>query len=181
MTPNFLSLEFHFRFFPALLWKRLRTGGERGGTGFTLPLEFPVLFVVCCVLVIIGLPGAIDKKSVVGWIMSGIGLLGILFLIINSLTSRKDALSYDNFLPGIFFFFVLLGITAGIFTGSLNHSFRMGFLAVLGGLIVGYLIGIYTGLWFQRFGWLASIINGMAWLGVIGMIVLDMVLLAGAL
>ena len=88
--------------------------------------------------------------------------------------------SYDGFLIGIFFFFIALGISAGAFS-MLSHSLPFGLLVGLGGLIAGYLLGIFAGLWLQYLGWLSEMVNGLAWLAVFGMFFVDLVLLAGRL
>lgn len=180
MRPKFLSLEFHTRFFPAFLWSRLRPR-DRVGTGFPSAVGLQVMFVVCCILVILGLPGAVSNRSFIGWILAGAGAAGILALLINSLCSRREAPSYDGFLSGVFLFFVALGISAGVFVGTLEHSVPMGLLIGLGGLIAGYLLGIMAGLWFQYLGWLASMVNILAGLAVLGMLCVDLVLLGGSL
>lgn len=176
MTPKFLSLEFHTRFFPALLWGRLRPG-TREGTGFSSTFELYVLFGICLALAVIGLPGAITSNSVIGWAVGGIGAAGTLALIINSIISCDTPPSYDRFLTAVFFFFVMLGISAGVFAGSLQHSLALGLLVGSGGLIAGYLLGILAGLCLQLLGWLASMVNGLAGLAVLGMFVVDLVFL----
>jgi hypothetical protein len=180
LTPKFLSLEFHTRFFPALLWQRLGSKGQ-GRTGFGPPTEFPIVFVICIVLIVIGLPMAIDDGSFIGWVIAGLGGAGMLFLIINSIASRGNPPDYDAFLPGIFFFFVTLGLTAGIFTGFLEHSASLGMALGGAGLVAGYLLGILGGLYLQYLGWMAVLVNGLAWMAVIGMLGLDLVLLGGGL
>lgn len=174
--PKFLSIEFHTRFFPALLRGRLLPG-TREGTGFSSTFELYVLFGICVVLAVIGLPGAISRNSVIGWATGGIGAAGTVALIINSIISCNTPPSFDRFLTAVFFFFVMLGISAGIFAGSLQHSLARGLVAGSGGLIAGYLLGILAGLWLQRLGWLASLVNGLAGLAVLGMFVVDLVLL----
>ena len=75
--------------------------------------------------------------------------------------------TYDDFLMGIFLFFVSLGFFIGIPVGMSRHSFWLGLLASLGGLVGGYILGILSGLWMQRLGWLAVILNMLAALGAI--------------
>jgi len=181
MTPKFFSFEFHVRFFPSLLRSRLRPK-ERAGTGFPSSLEPTVALAVCFILVMIGLPSAIDNKSLFGWVLTGLGLIGFAALFIQSISSHwGEKPSYDDFLIGIFFFFIILGLTAGIFVGTMNHSFFLGLLVGLSGLLAGYVFGIFAGLWFQYLGWMAVILNLIAGLAVIGMFIVDMVLLAGGL
>jgi hypothetical protein len=177
MPPKFLSLEFHLRFFPALLWSRLRPQ-QRQGTGFA-PLSPIIIVFACILLVILGIPYAMSHGSVIGWILSGVGLAGIVALFINSIFSRSGPPSYDGFLAGIFFFFISLGITSGVFIGALERSFALGLLAGAGGFVAGYGIGIFAGLWLQYLGWMADLLNGISYLAILGMFVVDLVLLAG--
>lgn len=181
MTPKLMSIEFHARFFPSLLWNRLRPG-ERVGTGFPSTFERYIAFVACLILLALGIPGAVSSGSIIGWIMGGIGAVGMVALVINSIVSGSGAPpSFDDFLAGVFFFFVVLGITAGVFAGTLEHSLLLGLLVGTGGLIAGYLLGILAGLWFQYLGWLSAMVNALAGLAILGMLVVDMVLLSGVL
>ncbi len=179
-APEFFSLEFHARFLPSLLWSRLRPR-ERSRTGFAPGVDFIITFFVFCILIAIGIPYAIANKSILGWVTGGIGAAGILALLVRSVASSEGPPSYDDFLIGVFSFFVVLGVTAGIFVGTLEHSLRLGLMVGLGGLIAGYLLGILAGLWLQYLGWIALLVNGLAGLFVVGMILVDLVLLSGAI
>lgn len=179
MHPTFLSFEFHTRFFPALLWRGMRPR-ERGGTSFTSTGVFPILLVFCLILLLSGIPYALAHKSIIGWVLGGIGVAGMVFLFINSITSGINSPpTYDGFLKGIFFFFVTLGISAGVFVGTLNHSLTLGIPACAGGFVAGYLLGIPAGLWLQYLEWVAALLNMLAGLFVLGMFVVDIVLLFG--
>jgi len=174
--PGFLTIEFHVHFLPSLIRSRLRRV-ERTGTGFSSIFEFYVALAISTILVAIGIPNAFSHKSVTGWVVGGIGLAGILALLANSIFSYKDTPSYDRFLTGVFFFFLSLGITAGVFVGTLNHSLSLGLISGLGGLVAGYLLGILSGLWLQYLGWFSGLVNGLALLVTFGMLFVDMVLL----
>jgi hypothetical protein len=180
--PKLLSIEFHARFFPSFLWNRLRSK-QRTGSGFNSSLERYLSLVVCVILVVIGLPPAVSHGSIAGWIASGIGAAGVLAMIINSIASSwGEPPSYDDFLVGFFFFFVTLGLTAGIFISTLGHySFFQSLLTSAAGFILGYAMGILAGLGLQYFGWMAAILDPLAGLMVLGMLVLDLVLLSEAL
>jgi hypothetical protein len=179
--PKLWSLDFHARYFPAFLWRRFRSK-ERRGSGFNSPFELYIVLAVCIILAAMGAPSALSHGSIAGWAAFGIGAAGLLAMIIHSVASswgRRP--SYDDFLAGCFFFFVILGLTAGIFTSSFNHhSFFPGLLLCLAGLIIGYALGILAGLGLQYLGWLAVALNGLAYPAIIGMVVLDLVLLSGA-
>jgi len=149
--------------------------------GFTSSAEKYFLFILCLIFIVLGIPGAVLRHSVIGWIAAATGSAGIIALIINSILSRENKPDYEQFLRGVFFFFVFLGLSAGIFAGSLNHSLLQGIVIGAAGIIAGYFIGIAAGLWFQYLGWLAALVNGMAMFAVIGMFCVDLVILAGSL
>jgi hypothetical protein len=175
--PTFFSVGFHTHFFPLLLWSRLRPK-ERSGTTF-VPLEHYLVIAFCVVLTAIGIPHALNHHSIIAWLSVGIGVAGILTLAIASICSRNESPSYEDFLFGIFYFLVMLGITSGIFAGSLEHSYSIGLLGSVAGLVLGYVLGIFAGLWFQYLGLLAVVLNVLAFPAIIGLIVVDLVLLFG--
>lgn len=175
--PKYCSREFHTRFFPALLWSRLRHK-ETGGTTF-VPFEWHVVITICLVLAALGIPYAIDHHSVFAWVAGGIGSAGILILTIASIRSRRRSPSYAEFLCGVFFFLVLSGLTAGIFVGALEHSFVLGLAGSVVGLLLGYLLGIFAGLWMQYLGLLGHLLNLLAIPANIGLLVLDLLLVLG--
>lgn len=179
VVPSLLSPEFHLKFFPQLLWSRLRTGKTRsGGSGFNHNMEFIIVLFLCLILAAIGLPSALSRGSVVGWILSILGVGGILVSFIFSIFSSVGTKpSYDDFLIGTFFFFIFLGLTAGLFVGKIgHHPLSWCLLSGALGLFLGYSAGILAGLWFQCLGWLAVMLDMLAGLAIIGMIVLDLTL-----
>ena len=181
--PKFLSVEFHTHFFPSLLWGRLRPKQQRTRSGFNSSLELYIVLAVCAVLVAFGVPAALSHGSIAGWIASGLGVAGILALLVNSISSRQgEPLSWDDFLAGIFFFFIFLGLTVGIFFSTLEHfPLFLSLVLCAAGLIAGYVVGIFAGLWLQYVGWMATVLNQVAAPAVLGMLVLDLVLLSGAM
>lgn len=181
IPPKFLSLSFHTKFFPALLFNRLQPKEEEGVSfAPSVYMEATIVLTVCGVLTAIGIPSALSDGSIIGWIIGGIGMAGILALIILSVKSGLEVSpSYDNFLMGIFFFFVALGVSAGIFNGSLKHSPVLMVLGSLSGLFAGYIIGIFAGLYMQYLGWIAVLLNILAGVSIIGMVIVDLVLLFG--
>ena len=180
--PRILSIEFHTRFFPVFLWNSFRPK-ERTRSGFNSSFELYISLIVCVALVAIGLPPAVSHGSIGGWIASGIGAAGILAMIINSIASSwGESPSINDFLVGFFFFFVTVGLTAGIFISTLEHyPFLQSLLICAVGLIIGYALGILAGFGLQYMGWMAARLDPLAGLMVFGMLVLDLVLLSGAL
>jgi hypothetical protein len=171
IPPKFLSLEYHTRFFPRLLRDRLRRKKrDEQGTSFTSTTELIVTLAVCLILAIIGIPSALNRGSIVGLILSIIGVGGILAIFVLSVGAQwGERPTYDNFLAGIFFFFVSLGIFIGIPIGMGHHSPWLGALASLAGLLGGYVLGILAGLRLQHLGWMAVMVSMLAGLAAIVM------------
>jgi hypothetical protein len=164
VSPSFLSSEFHVRFLPGLLRARLRSH-RRGkeGISFTSNLEMMVTLAVCVVLAIIGIPLALTQGSILGWILTIIGIGGICVLFIQSVGSQWGSRpTYDDFLVGIFFFFVSLGVFVGIPVGMEYHSALAGVIASTVGFLAGYALGVAAGLQLQRIGWIAVTVNMVA-------------------
>ena len=89
-------------------------------------------------------------------------------LLVSSVRSQWGTRpTYDDFLAGIFFFFVSLGILLGIPVGISHRSFLLGACVSLAGLVAGYVLGIFSGLWAQRIGWMALAVNALAGLAAI--------------
>lgn len=170
--PSILSLEFHLRFFPRALWRRLgRKREER--TGFSSNLEFTIGLGLCIFLIALGIPMALKQASIVGWIVSLLGIAGILAVIIINIRDQWGTRpSYDEFLPGTFFFFIFLGLTAGLVFGETAGRW----LGIVG-MILGYFVGIAAGLIFQYLGWLSTILDALFWIAVVLMMSADLVLL----
>ena len=169
IPPKFLSLEFHARFFPRLLRDRvLRRGKETQGTSFTSTMEMMIGMAVCLTLAALGIPPAVDRGSIAGWLAAVAGIGGVLALLVSSVAAQWGTRSsYDNFLIGVFFFFLSLGIFIGIPVGMDSHSFPLGVSASLAGLAGGYAIGIRAALGLQYLGWMAGIVNMLAGFGAI--------------
>jgi hypothetical protein len=164
VPPRFLSLEFHTRFLPRLLRDRLRRKKkEEQGTSFTSTTELIIILAVCLILAAIGIPSALIRGSIVGWVLSILGVGGFLAILILSVGAQwGERPTYNDFLAGIFFFFVSLGIFIGIPVGMDSHSPWLGVLTSLAGLFGGYVLGIFAGMQLQRLGWIAVILNMLA-------------------
>ena len=180
--PRFLSAAFHTRFFPSLVWHRLRPNAQAAGSGFAnhIPIGLPIVLLICLVLLLGGLPSAVERGSPVGWAASGLGLLGAVALLVQSVRAQAGTRpTFDAFRLGVFVFFLTLGLTAGLVLGTGLPAGALKVLATLGGLVVGYLVGIAAGLWVQYLGWIAAWIELAAGLLALGMVVLDLVFLFG--
>jgi hypothetical protein len=172
MPPSILSPEFHLRFLPTVLWRRLGRKKE-GRTGFSSHLEFMIGLGFCIFLIALGMPKALKPGSIVGWIVAVLGMAGILALAIISIRNQWCTRpSYDEFLPGAFFFFIFLGLTAGFIFGE-----TVGKWLIVVGMILGYLLGIAAGVAFQYLGWLSIILDVLFWIAVVLMMSADLVFL----
>jgi hypothetical protein len=168
-NPGFFSLRYHTVFFPSVLKRQfIRAKQSNRATSFTSTLEMMIGLAICVILAIIGIPFAIPGNSVVGWIMTTIGVGGIILLLAVSIAAQwKYRPSYNDFLVWVFFFFLSLGVFAGILIGMECHSIGLGVSASLVGLIAGYCIGILAGLRVQHLGWFAVVFNFIAAFGTI--------------
>lgn len=176
--PSFFSLAFHTRFFPGVLLNRLRPRKGAGAGFYTF--DHYVALAVCLFLIVIGASRALHQRSIVGWIMFGLGSFGFVALFIHSLASQRgERPSYDSFLVGFLFLFITMGLTAGIIFGTHQQSLIRGLLIGSAGLLIGYLLGIFAGLQLQRLGWLAALLNVLADIAIIGLIIFDVLLLFG--
>jgi hypothetical protein len=167
--PRFLSLEFHVRFFPRFLRSHLKSKKMgTGGGAFTSTLEMIVSLAVCLILAVIGIPHALNQGSVLGWILTVIGAGGIIALFIQSVGSQWGSRpTYDDFLAGIYFLAVSLGIIIGIPVGMDYHAPLAGVFTSIGGFVAGHVLGIGAGLQLQRLGWIAVIANMLAGFGAV--------------
>jgi hypothetical protein len=179
--PRFFSLDFHVKFFPALLWRLLhpkKMGYESTFAGH-IRLELPVMMVVSIAFIIYGLAAAVGSGSILGWVCGFTGLGGSLYLLIISIRSTHGIRpSFEYFRVVIFLFFVVFGATVGLeaaFLYGLPYDLKI--VTGLIGFILGYFAGIVGGLWVQKLGWMASLLDVIAIAFIAGMIVLDIVIL----
>lgn len=174
-APSFFAPDFHTKFFPRLLRYRLRR--RETPRPFGAPIEYHVVVVVAGVAAVLGLPAA-ARGSLAGGVFGGMGAAVLLLLGMMSLrSSLKFRPGWQEFLPAVFFFFVMLGLTAGLYWASLHHSRWLGLLASATGILAGYVAGIVAGLWIPYLGLIAALFDGLATLAVVGMLVLDVLLI----
>ena len=180
-TPPFFSVDFHVKFFPALLLRLLHSQNRKYESTFAghISLELPVMTVVSLALGIYGFATVIGSGTILGWVCGIAGLGGFSYLLTSSIRSTLGMHpSFDYFRTIIFLFFVFLGFTIGLEMGFVYHSASgIKFIVSLTGLILGYVTGIFAGLWVQKLGWMASLLDIIAIAVIAGMIVLDIVIL----
>jgi hypothetical protein len=184
-APPFWSRDFHLRFLPGVIRRRLR--GEPQPTGFAShgTLYFTLAVFACLALIAIGLPGSVGPDP--SWVARAALLVGVLGLgraIVASLAAaRQSPPTYDAFLVDVFAFCIILGGTIGLWGAVFGaHAPARSWptaLATAAGLVAGYLVGIPAGLGFQRLGQIGTILRVLAWPAVIGLLVTAMVLLSG--
>lgn len=179
--PPLFSLEFHTSFFPALLWRLLHPKNRRYESTFAghISLELPVMVIVFIILGIYGFSTVIGSGSIIGWVCGIVGLGGFSYLLTGSIRSTTEIRpSFDYFRTIVFLFFVFLGLTIGLEIGNVCRlPYGLKLVAGLSGLILGYIVGIFGGLWVQYLGWMASLLDLIAIAAIAGMVVLDIVFL----
>ena len=188
--PSFFSIDFHLRFLPGVIRRRLFPPKETG-TRFGPGPDFLILVGGCALLLVFGLPGALGPEpTVVGVLLSLLGGGGLLALAVAGVRSVWGIPpSYEQFAVGVFFFCVAAGASAGLFYSALFVARPVVWMALaeshagehllwaLAGAVPGYLLGIPAGLWTQRLGLLATVPAVLAWPGIIGLLVTDVVVL----
>ncbi len=185
-SPRFFSRAFHLKFFPSVVWGLFRLkrmaprSGLSGHLGGHIPIEFTILTVLSAWAGLFGLMAAIGNNSIPGWIFGTAGISVFTGLLVFSIRSEAGTRpSFESFSIAVFFFFVTLGITAGLFIGAVEHSRRLGLIGVFAGLAAGYVAGTFAGLWVQRLGWMAKFFEMLAGAAVIGLVVVALVLFWG--
>lgn len=184
-TPPFFSFEFHFRFFPRVVRRLIFPQKNPDdpfsirGSGFSSTPEHMVLFAAAIISLATGLPGALAKGSLIGWFFAAAGAAGIIALLAASIASQKGCRPvYDDFRILVFLFCIFLGITCGLALGlSLRSSYPARVLLAAAGMAGGYVLGIFAGLWAQRLGWIAGLLDLLAGLCIISFIIIDIILL----
>jgi len=183
-APAFWSAEFHLRYFPALLKARLRPPPAEGFQGFRhFSLGLPVLVVTSISLLAIGIPGLVDQPfSVLNLVLTVLGGLVLTALLVLSIVSCwGEPVTYAGFEPQVFLFVLLLGVSVALFCARLIWQLQTwpAVAVMLAGLLLGYGVGIGAGLWCQVLGPLKGLLLVAALPGMVGLLVVDMVLVAG--
>src|SRR5690242_5941081 len=107
-APPFWSAEFHFRFFPRVLWTQIRNHPDSRKRHVFF--EIPIATVICGVLIAIGLPSAVDHHSIGGWGMTILGTGGLISLLAVCLHATAGSiLDYSEFEPWTFLFLAATG------------------------------------------------------------------------
>ncbi len=163
-VPRFWSAEFHLRFFPGLLLAQIKNHPD--GRKRHIFFEIPVAFVFCAILIAIGMPSALERHSIFGWLMTALGAGGTSALFVYCLRATAGTpLSYLEFEPWIFLFLTAVGVFGGWLASDALGSIWYAKGVVFLGLGLGYLSGIGAGLGIQRLGPLRAFVAMAAGFG----------------
>jgi hypothetical protein len=170
--PPVGSLDFHLRFLPLLLWRRLRSPAAGATRGHPEVILLPLFGLAVNV---IGANFGEDAR----WLAFGAGLLALLLAGIRSTRARPpQPLSWEELSLGVFTFGLLAGLGVGLIVGASGPARPWDPLMPFVGLVVGYVGGLAGGYWTQRLGTLAWLIGFSAGVLCLGVVVLDLVMLA---
>jgi hypothetical protein len=183
--PSFFSAAFHFRFLPRVIVYRL---GKRRPPqqGFHhVHIEIPLALLACIFLVVFGLPPALQRGSLGGWLSTVVGAGALVSLIAWSIVGewrwrRQEnyRYGYAEFMPSVFFFCLALGGSLGlIVAGSLAKDPRMGYLWTAPGLVAGYLAGLFAARWIHALGFIKIWFIYLALLGLVFLLFEDILVL----
>ena len=186
LPPPFFSAAYHFRFLPRVIVYRL---GERRrqshGFGVHAHIEIPLAIFACILLVVFGLPPALQHGSLGGWLSTVVGAGALVALIGWSIAGewrwrRQEnyRYGYAEFMPSVFFFCLLLGASLGlVLGGSLGNDPWMGYLWAGPGLVAGYLAGLFAARWVHALGFMKTWFIYLALLGLVFLIFEDILVL----
>ncbi len=175
------TIGYHVRFVPSMLAGRMRPE-PRSGFGAHLGVMLPIATAIAVVMLVVGIPGVAAGGGRIGSvILTALGGAGLIALVVVSIAAQSaEPRSYARFALSVFFFTVVLGITTGVFAVRLQGDAWGGAMdgaVVLGATLVGYVVGLVAGYWWQVLGAFGKMVAVLAYPGIIGLIVLDLVLL----
>lgn len=180
-SPNLLSMAFHRDFFLPFIITSLNRRKAGTTTHFAdyFPFEYIVLFIIAMAGVMTGISSYLSNGSTVGGIVGLLASAGFAVLITFSVRSRTEKnVTWKRFMITTFMFFMLLGLTIGLFAGmAIWKSFIAKMILGTVGLAAGYLAGIMAGLYMQYLGWIGDLINLLLVPIMIGLIIVDIIFL----
>ena len=179
-APSVLSWAFHVQFFPALLKQRFRLHQTKQN-GF-VPSGYleGMLTVLVSSGLIVGGGARRDPTDGLGITLLALGGAGLLYSLYRSIADARELRpSYENFLFGLFFFSIMLGVFVGL-VFAVYHPAAVRAGAAGGGALAGYWVGLILGVQAQRLGFIGGALNQFAMLGALGLIVVAILLGSGA-
>jgi|GEM_PF-633092 len=185
LPPPFFSAAFHLRFLPRVIVYRLGRRRPPQQGFHHVHLEIPLVLFACILLMVFGLPPALQHGSIGGWLSATAGAAGLVSLIAWSISEewrwrRQEGhrYGYAEFLPSVFFFCLLLGGSAGLIGGgTIADDPRMGYLWAGPGLVAGYLAGLFAARWVHGLGFIKTWFIYLAMLGLIFLPLEDLMVL----
>lgn len=178
---DFLTLSFHRDFFLPFLINAYNTRKTETRTHFAdhFPFEYVVLFIITMTAVITGIYAYLSEGSVFGGITGLLASAGFAALIVFSIRSRSDReILWRRFMVTTFMFFMLAGLSIGLYTGMLIwNSYIAKLIFGVIGLVSGYFAGIFAGLYMQCLGWTGQIINIIMIPVMIGLSIVDIIVM----
>lgn len=186
--PGFFTAAYHFQFLPRVIAYRLgqyRRRERPSGFGGHVQLEIPLVIFACVLLMVFGLPPALQRGSLGGWISTVLGAGAFIALmgwsIYDEWRWRKEdgrRYGYADFMPSVFFFCVLAGFSTGLIAGGIfTNDPHLGYLWAPSGLVLGYLAGLFAGRWVHALGFIKTWFIYLAVLGLIVLPIEDLVAL----
>jgi hypothetical protein len=185
LPPPFFSAAYHFRFLPRVIVYRLGERRRQHGFGVHAHVELPLAIFVCILLVVFGLPAALQHGSVGGWVSTLAGAGTLLALLSWSIVGewrwrRREGYRYGyaEFMPSVFFFCLLLGGSLGLIIGGIfADDLRMGYLWAGPGLVAGYFAGLFAARWVHALGVMKTWFIYLALLGIVFLLLEDVLVL----
>lgn len=180
-TPGFLTIAFHRDFFLPFIIESLNTRKIETRTHFAdhFPFEYVVLFIITMTGVITGIYAYLSEGSVFGGITGLLASAGFAALIVFSIRSKSDReILWRRFMITTFMFFMLAGLSVGLYTGMLTwNSYISKLVFGIIGLVSGYFAGIFAGLYMQCLGWTGQLINIIMIPVMIGLCIVDIIVM----
>jgi len=186
--PPLSSVAYHLHFLPRVVVHRLeeyrQRSREQGFRSHAQP-ELPLVIFACLLLVIFGLPPALARGSIGGWVSALLGLGGFAALLGWSIAGetrwrREEGhrYGYAEFMPSVFFFCILAGGSAGLIGGGVvTEQPLVGYLLSLPGLALGYLAGVFAARWIHALGFMKIWFVYLALLGLVLLPLEDLIVL----
>lgn len=156
------SPTFHKSFFLPLLLRKLKPSKKtRTLAAAGTPIEYTILPGGALACMVIGL---MHYQAMSGRIIGILGACGFLIMLLSSVRSHlksRQKTTWEDFRPFPLLFLVLTGVTTSLcYTGGIvGAGIGMKITGAAAGLLIGYLVGIPAGFWFQSLGWITTILE----------------------
>ena len=156
------SFSFHTSVFLPLLFRTISfQENQLAPPIHTAPYEYTILTIMAMGCMVIGFA---NVQALMGLIAGLLGGCTFLIMLVSSFLSQKRTgyqPTWDSFRLTPFLFLMLAGMTIGLVVTQSFSEAGVG-VKVFGaglGLLLGYLMGVWAGFWFQALGWIHPIIE----------------------